>query len=240
MTNSELGARPDTSTQDQVARMRLKNHSVQTVLHEVAALAKLGMPGDPAVSATLLVADRVHTAAYTDQAAVGIDEVQYKTSSGPAWDAMADGKLVYAADLTRETRWSDFRQVANSCGVLSALSVPLCVPDGSRTAAALNIYSSQANAFTEEDLQVAATFAAAAEATVLNAHDHDSCRALVRQLATALETRPVIDQAKGIVMGSRRCSADEAFQHLVEESRRASRTVRDVAQDMVDEVSIRA
>jgi GAF domain-containing protein len=220
--------------------MRLKSHSLQTVLHEVAALAKLGMPGDPAVSASLLVAGCVHTAAYTDQSAVAVDEAQYSTNNGPALDAMADGKLVYAADLTSEARWPDFAQAAVSCGVLSALSVPISVPDGSRTATALNIYSSQAHAFTEEDLLVAATFARSAEATVLNAHDHDSCRALVRQLATALETRPVIDQAKGIVMGVRGCTADEAFQHLVDESRRANRTLRDIARDVVEQVAQRA
>lgn len=235
-SDSELGARAD-STYDQVTRIRLKTHSLQTVLHEVAALVKSGMPGDPAVSATLLMAGRVHTAAYTDRAAVAVDEVQYRTNRGPALDALADGKLVYAPDLTSEARWSGFAQAATFCGVLSAVSVPITVPDGSRTAAALNIYSSQPHAFTAEDLQVAATFAASAETTVLNAHDHDSCRALVRQLATALETRPVIDQAKGIVMCVRRCSADEAFQHLVAESRRANRTLRDFARDVVDDAT---
>ena len=125
------------------------------------------------------------------------------------------------------------RQRAVSCWVLSALSVPITVDLETRVSAALNIYSAHAHAFTTEDLHIAVRFASSAETSVLNAHDHDACRALVRQLTSALETRPLIDQAKGITMSVHACTADEASHLLLTEARRSNRILKDVAQDVV-------
>jgi hypothetical protein len=61
-------------------------------------------------------------------------------------------------------------------------------------------------------------------------------QALVAQLETALSTRAPIEQAKGILMGAERCSADQAFDMLRRASQRENRKLRDVAQDLVDRV----
>jgi hypothetical protein len=49
----------------------------------------------------------------------------------------------------------------------------------------------------------------------------------------ALSTRAVIDQAKGIIMADKRCTADEAFQHLVDLSSRSHMKLREVATNLV-------
>jgi AmiR/NasT family two-component response regulator len=51
-----------------------------------------------------------------------------------------------------------------------------------------------------------------------------------------MESRATIEQAKGILMGAHRCSADAAFSMLVERSQRTNRKLRDVAQALVDGV----
>ena len=59
-------------------------------------------------------------------------------------------------------------------------------------------------------------------------------RDLADQLADAMKSRAVIEQAKGIIMGDRRCNADTAFDLLREMSQRSNRKLRDVAQELVN------
>jgi response regulator NasT len=63
--------------------------------------------------------------------------------------------------------------------------------------------------------------------------DVDECQEEVDDLRTALETRPVIDQAKGILIGQHHCTPDEAFAMLADASQRSNRKLRDVAQAIV-------
>lgn len=58
---------------------------------------------------------------------------------------------------------------------------------------------------------------------------------MAEQLETAMRSRAVIEQAKGILMGQRRCTAEEAFEVLVRLSQNSNRKLRDVAQALVDE-----
>jgi AmiR/NasT family two-component response regulator len=59
--------------------------------------------------------------------------------------------------------------------------------------------------------------------------------ALVQQLRDAVRSRAVIEQAKGIIMGERRCTAEEAFAVLVKLSQESNLKLRDVAHGLVGE-----
>jgi len=63
--------------------------------------------------------------------------------------------------------------------------------------------------------------------------DVDECQEEVEDLRTVLESRPVIDQAKGILVAQQHCSADDAFAMLAEASQKSNRKLRDVAQAIV-------
>jgi AmiR/NasT family two-component response regulator len=69
--------------------------------------------------------------------------------------------------------------------------------------------------------------------------DVEECQDEVEDLRATLETRPVIDQAKGILVGQRHCTPDEAFAMLTEASQRSNRKIRDVAQAIVQAESQR-
>ena len=62
----------------------------------------------------------------------------------------------------------------------------------------------------------------------------DACQQELDQLRQALGTRPVIDQAKGMLIARHGCSPDEAFQMLSAASQRENRKLRDVAEAMVE------
>ena len=64
--------------------------------------------------------------------------------------------------------------------------------------------------------------------------DLTDCNDEVQNLRAALRTRPVIEQAKGILMAERGCTPDEAFEMLSAASQRENRKIRDIAQAMVD------
>jgi AmiR/NasT family two-component response regulator len=64
--------------------------------------------------------------------------------------------------------------------------------------------------------------------------DLEDCQSEVADLKAALTTRPVIDQAKGILMAERGCTPEEAFALLSGASQRDNRKVRDIARAMVD------
>ena len=62
----------------------------------------------------------------------------------------------------------------------------------------------------------------------------DDCENELEDLRAVLESRPVIDQAKGMLIAEHGCSPDEAFQMISNASQRENRKVRDIAQAMVD------
>jgi len=64
--------------------------------------------------------------------------------------------------------------------------------------------------------------------------DLEDCQDEVRDLRAALVTRPVIDQAKGLLVAEHGCSPEDAFGMLVQASQRCNRKLRDIAKAMVD------
>jgi PAS domain S-box-containing protein len=68
----------------------------------------------------------------------------------------------------------------------------------------------------------------------VTAHIESAALRLAEQMRHAMETRAVIEQAKGMLIAAHGCTADEAFQMLSEFSQRSNRKLRDVAKAMVD------
>jgi GAF domain-containing protein len=120
---------------------------------------------------------------------------------------------------------------AAELGALSSLSVPLPIGDG--MGGALNIYAREPDAFDESARESAAKFVPYAAVAVANMHAYDDARAMADNLQRALESRAVIDQAKGILMERHKIPADQAFQILARVSMHSNRKVRDIAEQLV-------
>lgn len=104
---------------------------------------------------------------------------------------------------------------------------------------ALNFYSRVEEAYSPQDLDLATAFAAQAAIVISNAQAYLGAQRLADQLSVALESRIVIEQAKGLLMAGGRTGA-EAFEILKRASQRENRKVRDVAADVVAEAERRA
>lgn len=216
---------------EELGRLTLRGHSMETLLQRVVDLTKSVMPGGPEASITLLVRDEPTTPASTGQLAVDCDEQQYGHGEGPCLHAATTGELVQIADMHAETRWRGYVEQAAQRGALSSLSVPLRLGEGA--SAALNIYSREVNAFDEQSRSIATRFAPYAAVAVANMHAYQDARDMADNLQSALESRAVIDQAKGIIMERRKITAVQAFQILAEASMRTNRKLREVADHLV-------
>ncbi len=211
--------------------LSLREHSMDDLLRTVADVARRAMPGDAETSITVLVNDRPATAVYTGRLALDCDESQYGRGYGPCLHAASTGEVTEIADAEQETRWPDYARRAAEHGSRSSLSVPLPVSEHVRVG--LNIYARRPHAFDEHSRSVAARLAPYAAVAVANMHEYQSARDQARNLEVALESRAVIDQAKGILMERHKLTADQAFQFLAQASMQANRKLRDVAEHLV-------
>jgi GAF domain-containing protein len=205
-------------------------HSLQSVLQAVADLTKQVVPGSIEASITVLVADRATTVVHTGQLALDLDESQYGRGHGPCLQAASSGEAVEVDDARTETRWSDYMATAVDRGSLSSLSLPLGSPENLR--AGLNIYAREAGAFDEDSRRIGHRFARFAGAAVTNMHAYESARERADHLQTALQSRAVIDQAKGILMERYKVTAEEAFTVLAQASMAGNRKLRAVAEHL--------
>jgi GAF domain-containing protein len=214
-----------------LGRLKLDESDLNGVLETVADLAKRTIPGAAEVSVTLVRSQKAQTAAFTGDLALRLDESQYETGRGPCLDASAAASTISVPDMTGERRWPHWTASARENGVGSSVSIGLPVQDP--VTGALNIYATEPNAFDSDAVVVARTFASYAAVALANAHLYDATATLAQQLQAAMESRAVIEQAKGIVMSDRRCTADEAFAILTKLSQDTNRKVRDVASALV-------
>ncbi len=218
---------------EHLGRLSLRELSMQDLLQDVARLSSSVMPGEPEASVTVLVRDDPGTVASSGALATGLDERQYAEDDGPCLTAARTGELIEVVDYRTETRWPDYARRAAEAGCLSSISLPLKIDDDDRITGALNIYAREVRAFDEASRTAGTAFASYATVAAGNLHAFKNARETADNLRIALESRAVIDQAKGILMERYKLTADLAFQLLAQASMGSNIKVREVAEQLV-------
>jgi GAF domain-containing protein len=218
----------------ELSRVVLVDRTLTEVLTDITAIAAQGIPGAEASSITLLRADKAYTAAHYGEMALAADELQYEHGYGPCMDAGRGGVLLRVDDMRTEKRWPDYvEHVVTATPVRSSLSVPL--PYQGATIGALNNYSTVPAAFASPGSLCAGTDVAEVIAVaVANADAHAQLFDQARNMRVAMESRAVIEQAKGVLMAQRHVDAEQAFEILREASQRYNRKLRDIAAGIVE------
>ena len=212
--------------------MVLVDRTLEQVLGDITLIAARGIPGAESTSITLIRGERPFTAAYFGEMALAADELQYERGYGPCIDAATGNITLLVEDMRTELRWPDYQARVLDVGVRSSLSVPL--PYQGTSIGALNTYSSRPGAYTEpESIDAALQVAEAIAVAVVNADAHAQMREEARNMRLAMDSRAVIEQAKGVLMAQRHVDADHAFDILREASQRYNRKLRDIAQGIV-------
>ena len=198
---------------------------------KVAMIATETVPACDMASITVLRAGRPTTPAFTAKTALLLDETQYELGDGPCLAAIRHRGLEHV-NTTSDDRWPAFVSAASDHGVLATMSVPL--GNDEAVMGSLNLYSETQAEYDVGARDVACGFADQLGVAVATATLYMESYELSRQLQQAMESRAVIEQAKGILMAAQRCTPDAAFTILVRASQNQNRKLRAIASEIVD------
>lgn len=213
----------------------LGTESIEKFVQELAVQAARLVADSLSCAITLSRTGRMSTVACSDDLAGRVNDLQYRLAEGPCLDALRDGEPVRAEDTAAEPRWPRFCREAAASGVRSVLSLPLRARD--ETIGALNLYALAAGAFGDAQTRHAEKFAENAAGALALGLRLVSYAALTGQLRESLSSRAVIDQAVGVIMAQERCGQDKAFAALRTASQNRNLKLRQVAREIVAEVT---
>lgn len=225
--------RPSEESLIALAEILVAEQTLDKTLRQVLDLACTALGSSDEGGITLLEREGPRTAVATSEVAVRVDTTQYASEEGgPCLEAYRQQQMFRIDSTTDDQRWPDFSQAAADAGFKSTLSIPLVV--GGDGLGAINIYRHEPGGFSAGDETLASSFGSYASVALANAREYWRAQQLAGQLEEAMATRGVIEQAKGVLMASQGCSADQAFQLLVGMSQRAHIKLHDVARDLVE------
>jgi GAF domain-containing protein len=206
-------------------------------LRQIAVAAAGAIVDADQVSITVLDTPSPRTVAYTDERVVTLDAAQYESNRGPCLQAAGTQLPVRAVMDEEQDRWPEFVTLARDYGIKATLSVPLLI-DGADNEAemvgSLNVYSATASAFDPFDETLMRIFTLTAGQAITAARRSRQSRETIDQLFEALQSRSVIDQAKGALRAIHSCSEEEAFQRLTKESQNTNVKLRVVAKELLE------
>jgi GAF domain-containing protein len=173
----------------------------------------------------------LHVLASTDEQVRLMELFELQRQEGPCVDAHRRGEPVIEEVLAGSDRWPQFAPVAVASGYQAAFAFPMRLRG--EQIGALNLFRTHPGAVDPEVVRVTRVFADMAAIGILHERAVREGRELARQLQGALNSRIVLEQAKGIVAERVGCELGEAYQLLRWFARDRSRTLRGVAASVV-------
>lgn len=220
----------------QLQSLLLESERLEEFLGDLVGLTARLLPMDLHCSITLNPQGRLRTAAASDEMVVRFDQDQYDLDEGPCLAALRTGQAQLITDMGSESRFDSFPARAQAHGIRSSLAQPL-TPPGQHTTGVMNLYATQTDGFPAAIRDQAAVFAGYAAGALGVAQKIAHHTQFSQDLQTALASRTVIDQALGIIMAQQRCPAERAFQILSRASQNRNKKLRDVAVDIISQVT---
>ena len=191
--------------------------------------AVLGLSGS---GVTMAEDGRLRFVTAVSEASGELERNQEDNQAGPCRDAYDTGEVVRVTDVREEAaRWPEFSATAVRLSVAGVAGIPMRLAD--QIIGALNLYSPVPRAWTDEDIAVAGVLADVATSYVVNASKLRQQEQLGEQLQEALESRVVIEQAKGITAQQHAVSIDQAYQRMRRHARNNNASLRVVAEAIV-------
>ena len=161
-----------------------------------------------------------------------VELFELQSQEGPCLDCYASGDVVLNGDLTADIRWPRFGAVALEAGFHSAHAVPMRLRGA--VIGALNLFSRHEGDLSESNLVAGQALAAVATIAILQQRVVSEVRIINDQLNTALTSRVVIEQAKGVLAERSGLSMQSAFEGLRRYARDNNLRLADVAGRVID------
>jgi hypothetical protein len=198
---------------------------IPATLGRVTAAAVDLIKGVDYADVMLIQDDRYWSVAPTDPVVTELDEVQMQLNQGPCLQAATEDPIIRCSDLQHDERWPTFSGPALAAGIRGVLSYQLFTNRGG--AGALNLFSRTVGAIDTEGEAIGAMLATHAAGVMMVVNRR-------QEFQSALATRDVIGQAKGIMMNQFSIDAVRAFELMVRQSQDTNIPVRVIAQQIVD------
>jgi transcriptional regulator with GAF, ATPase, and Fis domain len=187
-------------------------------------------------AAGLLLADphgELQLVAASSEAARLLELFQLQNDQGPCLDCFRSGQPVSAADLTAEAdRWPRFAASAQQAGFAAVQALPMRLRD--QVIGALNLFRAEPGAFDSDNVGVGQALADVATISLLHERSMHLSDILTEQLQTALNSRVMIEQAKGILAERLGVGMTQAFNLMRDFARNHNLRLTDVAQSIID------
>lgn len=209
----------------EVARLLAAHEDLQATLATIVALAAERLDACEFAGISRIERRQITSPASSDEVPRIVDRIQAEVDEGPCLDAIRDHQMFQTGDLAAEERWPRFAHRAHAeTGIRSVLSIRLFLEG--ETMGALNLYSTQLDAFDETDVALATVFAAHAAVAMSASRREDD-------LERKADTRDLIGRAKGILMARSNVDDDTAFDMLRQASQRQNLKLTTVAERIV-------
>jgi GAF domain-containing protein len=207
------------------------HYDLEVVLNELteSVTAVLGLVGS---GVTLAEEGELRFVTAVGEASGELERRQEEQQAGPCRDAFESGRVVRVTDVRLESdRWPEFSATATQVGVAGVAGIPMRLAD--EMIGAVNLYSPEPREWSDEDVAVARVLADVATSYVVNASKLHQQEQLSEQLQQALESRVVIEQAKGITAYLHTVSVDQAYELMRRHARNNNASLRVVAEAIV-------
>lgn len=186
--------------------------------------------------AGILLADEdgdLDVVASTSEASTLVETMQLDARSGPCWTCFTTAEPVSLPNVAVDQgRWPEFAAVAREQGFRSVHAVPLRLRG--TVIGTLNLLRTSVGALNERDVRVGQALADVATIGILQERTLRESAVVQEQLQGALDTRVVIEQAKGVVAHVRGVSTDEAFVLIRQHARSRRLKLVEVAVQLVE------
>lgn len=135
-------------------------------------------------------------------------------------------------DIAADERWPTYRDTAAGQGFHAVAGIPMRLQDF--RLGALNVYDNKVRHWGDDDVAAAVALANMATSLVISARELEQSRRVAEQLRDALDSRVVIEQAKGVIARDRQLSVEDAFGVLRSHARSNNLKFHDAARAVVE------
>jgi GAF domain-containing protein len=202
-------------------------------MHEVVDAAALLVRAD---GAGLMLADRqgaLRWVTATGDAERAFERAQRDLDEGPCVDAFGRHEVVRSSDLRADPRWPRLAPAVAGNRIRGVLAVP--VGQGGQGLGTCNAITHAPRGWSEADVAAIVAFAAVLGRLLASTIEARSKGDLAAQLQTALGSRILVEQAKGVLMEREGLSPQAAFERLRRRARSRSVRIDQVAREVIDD-----
>jgi GAF domain-containing protein len=176
---------------------------------------------------------RLRVMASTTEETRLLELFQLQNAQGPCLECSRSGQPVAENDLAAaQQRWPKFAPAAVAAGFQSVQAVPMRLR--AETIGALNLFHSRVGGLQESDVRIGQALVDVATIGLIQVDLSRRREILLAQLQTALDTRVLIEQAKGVLAERLRITPGEAFSSLRSHARAHNLRLTDLAHEVVE------